>query len=118
MIAMGHWKWTETNQSVPLLLQLVDRSICRGSGCLSPGLDIWEGVHQSSLESNQTGAHENPGTRSGHNSSSASVEGTTTVQPIFNVGGLATPTTEAGDHQPHRSGITGSSVSRVEHLRV
>ena len=37
--------------------------------------------------------------------------------PIVNVGGLATPTTQAGDQQPHRSGITGSSVSHVEHLR-
>ena len=105
----------KANQSVPSLLRLAARSICRGNGCLHPGLDIHEGLCQSSMEPDTPGPDKNTDTKGRRGSSSSSMEGTTLVCPPFiNVSGLATPSTQTINH---RVTVIRPSTGRMEHLR-
>ena len=109
----------QTHQSVPTLLQLATRSICRGHRCLYAGLVSSEGVCQSPVEPGTPGAE--PGTNSGgrHSPGNSLMEGPALVysSPI-NAGGLATPPASTGAANTNGRGITKPTTSgRMEHIR-
>ena len=53
-----------TDQSVPPLLQLATRSLCRGNRCVSPGLDGSERVWEPSMEFDPKSANKSAGSKS------------------------------------------------------
>ena len=101
----------QINQPVPLLLQLVARSICRSNRPLSPGLDnrerFWNLVQS---------ANKNTESRGRSNSGSPSMEMSAMVSPPTVITSrLATPATQAG--HGNRISPNNAPTSRVEHLR-
>ena len=102
----------QANQSVPSLFQLAARSVCRGNGCLPPGLVKNTRFCQSSMEHDSPSHHKSSITKSGCNPSDPSVEVPTMVCNSPNYDGrLATPTTNSTINP------TEFSTSRVEHFR-
>ena len=119
----------QANKSVPTLLQLATRSVCRSNGRLPPGLVNREGFCQSPLEPCFPCFRENTSTESRCGLSGPSVEGTTMVcpptfnaggpatPPTFNAGGPATPPTKTVQGRLHEHSPTSATAGRMEHLR-
>ena len=84
----------KADQSVPSLLQLVARSICRGNRCISPGLEKHERVCQPTTKPDIPCFDENTSSGSRGGAGGISVEGSTMVYPTtINAGRLALPPT-------------------------
>ena len=92
----------QANQLVMSLLQLAARSICRSNRCLLPGLDIHEGVCQSSMEPDIPGPDKSTNAKGRYGSSSSGMESTTLVcSPFINVSGLDMPSFPEKQSQGH-----------------
>ena len=110
----------QADQSMPSLLQLAARSICRGNRCISPGLEKHEGVCQPTMEPDISCSDENTNAGSRCGSGGPSMEGSTMVcPPIINAGRLATlPTQAINQSSPRvRDNTPGTPIGRMEHLR-
>ena len=106
----------QTNQSVPTLLQLAARSICRGNRRIPPGLDNNERLCQPPLEPGPQGTNKNTSTGGRCNSDSPCLEDTAVVSPPIVVDSrLATPTTPP--ETQYRVSTHNAPISRLEHLR-
>ena len=107
----GHVR-LQTHQSVPSLLQLAARSVCRGNRCFPTNVVGLQGLCKPPMEPNPQGPQESPESGSRRHASSTSLENPAMVCAADNhVGGLATPSTSA---TPPRV-VSGNS--RMEHLR-
>ena len=105
-----------TDQSVPPLLQLATRSLCRGNRCVSPGLDGSERVWEPSMEFDPKSANKSAGSKSRCYTGGSGMEDSTLVSTSpFVVGRLATPSTKT--IPPNRVDTHDAPTSRVEHLR-
>ena len=105
-----------THQSVPPLLQLAARSICRGNKRIPPGLEDNQRLCQPTMESDPQGANENTNTGSGCNPGSSCLEDTAMVpSPTIVDSRLATPITQTGTQ--YRISTHNVPTSRMEHLR-
>ena len=108
----------QTDTSVPTLLQLAARSICRGRRCLPAGLDNGEGICKPPLEPYSPSAESGTISGGGPGPSGPTVESSAMVCcASVNASGLATPTPTAG--AVHTDGKDGSKSksSRMEHIR-
>ena len=106
----------QTDLSVLSLLQLAARSIGRSNRCLPAGLDDSEGFCQPSMDPDPVSTNEDSASGGTRNSSRPSLEDTATVPSAsVNVGGLATPVTQAGGG--YRVNINVTKTGRLERLK-
>ena len=108
----------QTNQSVPTLLQLAARPICRGRRCLPAGLVDSEGVCQPSVESHTSGIKPGADSRGRPSCSDAPLESSTLVRSApINAGGVATPPPKAGINNPSGQDVGKPTSGRMEYIR-
>ena len=103
----------QTHQSVPLLLQLAARSICRGNRCIPPKLDDNQRLCQPPMESDSQGAIENTNTGSKCNPGSSCLEDTAMVPSPAVVGSRLAMSITQTDTQ-YRVSTHNAPTSRVE----
>ena len=105
--------------SVPTLLQLAARSICRSNRCISPGVDPHQGVCQSTLEPGRQNTCSGTDSQSQPSAGSTSVEIPAMVpNTATHAGGLSqTDSSRNRNNGQQRQFIDAPTTSRVAHLR-
>ena len=105
--------------SVPSLLQLAARSVCRNNRCISPSMDPHQGICQSTLESGGQNTCPSTVSTSQPGVGSTSVEIPTMVpHTTTHVGGLPqTDNIRNGNNGQQRQLTDAPTTSRMAHLR-
>ena len=105
--------------SVPTLLQLAARSICRSNRCISPGVDPHQGVCQSTLEPGRQNTCSGTDSQNQPSAGSTSVEIPAMVpNTATHAGGLSqTDSSRNRNNGQQRQFIDAPTTSRVAHLR-